>query len=87
MRLSTPVLIMNQMEGYGMYPEVSRIAITVIAKEKNLPSLQWKLDCIVEMHPGKYMSTRVISIRTTNSMCHQVWICILTIRRFGFTLR
>lgn len=70
MRLSTPVLTMNQMEEYGMYPEVSRVATTVIAKEKNLLSLQWKLDRIVEMHPGE-CTTCVVSIKTTNSMYHQ----------------
>lgn len=57
------------------------IGAMVLVREDNLPSYQWRLGRIVELHPGEDNIVRVVSIRTARGIIRRsvVKVCPLPV--------
>ncbi|KAJ8980991.1 hypothetical protein NQ317_015811 [Molorchus minor] len=58
-----------------------RVGELVLIKAENLPSAQWPLARVVELHPGKDGTTRVVSVKTNKGIFKRsiVKICPLPV--------
>ncbi|XP_076384498.1 uncharacterized protein LOC143263340 [Megalopta genalis] len=48
-------------------PNITKGTIVVL-KEDNLPPLQWRLGCVVQLHPGQDDFARVVTVRTSQGV-------------------
>nr|XP_033338067.1 uncharacterized protein LOC117226949 [Megalopta genalis] len=48
-------------------PNITKGTIVVL-KEDNLPPLQWRLGCVVQLHPGQDDVARVVTVRTSQGV-------------------